>query len=586
MINRENLIYYIRPSCRDITTSTIMTSRITAILFFFLSATLVIAQPASVKKSAKAVFSLNTFRADGTPLSTTHGIFVSPDGYGVSQWKPFVGAAKAFVTDADGKRYDVEAIVGANDLYDVCKFKVAGQTPYAPVAKASAAAGTPLWLACYKVKGTRLLNSSVKKVEPFSTSTNIEGEKEYAYYIVGIQTPENVLFTPFLNESGEVVAMLHTESNEGVANAVSAVYPSDMKPFQVGNSASTLSQSSIPTLLPEDYKDAQIALVMAGQNRTGEAYKAAVEYFIKKFRNRHDGYEARARINLSERKYSEAESDILKAIELSDDKADQHYSFSQLLLDKEVYMPEDTLLSWGLDRALEEAEKAYELKDSPIFLNQKAKVLTVMKRFDEACQTYLDLQATSLAGPENMLAATQCKKLAGASFEDVMALMDSTIAVCPKPLTYQSAPYVLQRAALYHEDGQYRKAVTEYNAYEKLMVGYNLRPDFYYTRFICEREGKLFQQALDDISKAIEIYPQNELYHCEKASLLLRLRMNDEAVAEANRALIINPENADAYAVLGVAQCATGKKHEGMLNLQRAKSLGHVNADTLIKKYE
>ena len=89
----------------------------------------------------------------------------------------------------------------------------------------------------------------------------------------------------------------------------------------------------------------------------------------------------------------------------------------------------------------------------------------------------------------------------------------------------------------------------------------------------------------EKILRLMEKNSNNEGYRCEKASLLLRLRMNEEAIAEANRALIINPASADAYAVLGAAQCSLGKKHEGLLNLQQAKSLGYSSADELINRF-
>ena len=543
------------------------------------------AQSPQVKKAAKAIFSLNTFRADGTPIATSFGVFVSQDGTAVSQWKPFVGAAKAFVVDTDGKKYNVEALVGANDIYDVCKFKVEGQTPSASVSQTPVAEKEQLWLVGYKAKSPRLLHSSVKKVEPFSTTTAISSEKSYGYYILDLQTPENVLFSPLLNENGEVVALLHTASKDGVANAVSAVYPSEMNAQTIGAGAITLSASSIPVVLPSDYKDAQLTLLMASQNRKGEAYNTLVDYFIKKFPQKVDGYEARARIFLSNREYDKAEQDMQKAISISEDKADQHYALSQLILDKNLYMPQDSVPSWSLERALSETESAYSQKDSPLFLHQKAKVLAAMRRFEDAAKVYLSLQNTSLAGPDMMVAASMCRQQAGAPFEETIALMDSALNCCPQPLTFQSAKYVSIRANMYQQEGLYRKAINDFNLYEKLMVGYNLHPDFYYNRFICERESKQFQQALDDISKAIEKNSNNEGYRCEKASLLLRLRMNEEAIAEANRALIINPESADAYAVLGAAQCSLGKKHEGLLNLQQAKSLGYSSADELINRF-
>jgi hypothetical protein len=62
--------------------------------------------------------------------------------------------------------------------------------------------------------------------------------------------------------------------------------------------------------------------------------------------------------------------------------------------------------------------------------------------------------------------------------------------------------------------------------------------------------------------------------------------MADQAIASANKALIIDSLFADAYAILGAAQCVKGNKHEGLLNLERAKGLGYANADVLIKKYK
>ena len=162
--------------------------------------------------------------------------------------------------------------------------------------------------------------------------------------------------------------------------------------------------------------------------------------------------------------------------------------------------------------------------------------------------------------------------------------MDSTIAVCPHPLTFQSAPYIFQRGAIYQQNGEYRKAVADYNEYERLMVGNYITPDFYYNRFVCERDSRLYQQALDDINKAITLRPSEALYLCELGSLQLRLKQYDDAISSANKALILNRSIPDAYAILGAAQCYKGQKHEGVLNLEQAKSLGYEMADELIKK--
>lgn len=559
-----------------------MYKKILPLIAFVMLAVMAQAQNAMVKKAAQATFSLNTFRADGTPLATSHGVFVSNNGDAIAQWKPFVGAAKAVVIDSKGKKYDVEGLIGANDIYDVCKFHVKGMTDNAPVAKTMVDANGTLWLASYSVKGAKIVQAKVAELEKFSIAGS---SQQYPFYILNVNAPDDVTFCPVINESGEIAALLQSAGN-GTANAVSALYPTEMQMQQLGDNTTTLAQSLIAPMLPTDYSEAQLALMLASQHRQDEAYKVVVEQFIKFFPQKPDGYQARARILLAAKDFQAAKADMEKSISVADDKADAHNAFSNLILDKEIYMADETADGWTLDNALNEAKQAYATSDLPIYLQQQGKVLFMMQKYDEAYNVYMQLQQTNLAGPETMYAAVQCRKAANAPLDEIVTLMDSTIAVCPHPLTFQSAPYVFQRGAIYQEYGQYRKAINDFNAYEKLMVGNFIPAEFYYNRFICEREGRVFQQALDDITKATELDSANPDYFCELGSLQLRLKMNDEAIASANKALLLDRRHADAYAVLGVAQCTSGKKHEGLLNLEEAKSLGYEPADELIKKYK
>ena len=88
-------------------------------LFIFTTCPTLMAQPAAVKNVAKSVFSLTTFGADGSLLANSHGVFVGADGEAVSDLKPFIGAAKAVVVDAQGNKMNVTRILGLNELYDV-----------------------------------------------------------------------------------------------------------------------------------------------------------------------------------------------------------------------------------------------------------------------------------------------------------------------------------------------------------------------------------------------------------------------------------------------------------------------------------
>ena len=133
--------------------------------------------------------------------------------------------------------------------------------------------------------------------------------------------------------------------------------------------------------------------------------------------------------------------------------------------------------------------------------------------------------------------------------------------------------------------GQYRLAVADLNDYESLMST-QVNAQFYYVRFQNEVSGRLYQQALNDIAKAIQLEPQNDLFFAEKASLEVRVGLYDDAIATATEAIRISPDNSDGYLFLGVAQCLKGQKAEGIKNLQRAGELGDPQAAELIEKYK
>ena len=122
------------------------------------------------------------------------------------------------------------------------------------------------------------------------------------------------------------------------------------------------------------------------------------------------------------------------------------------------------------------------------------------------------------------------------------------------------------------------------NEYEKLMVS-QVNDNFYYIRFQAEVGGRLFQQALNDIDKAIDMNPENEFYLAEKASLQVRVGLYDEAIETSQRCISLAPTLSDGYLFLGLSQCLKGQKAEGVKNLQRAGELGDPQAAGLIEKY-
>ena len=100
-----------------------------------------------------------------------------------------------------------------------------------------------------------------------------------------------------------------------------------------------------------------------------------------------------------------------------------------------------------------------------------------------------------------------------------------------------------------------------------------------------EVKARLYQQALNDLDKAIDKDSSVLLYRSEKASLQIRVRLIDEAIETATECIRLFPDSSDGYLFLGLAQCLKGDKALGVVNLLKAKDLGDAQADVLIEKY-
>ena len=79
--------------------------------------------PKWANKAKKAVFSVITYNKDNQILNTGNGFYIDEQGTAVSDYSLFKGADHAVIVTADGKELPVKYIMGANDIYDVVKFK-------------------------------------------------------------------------------------------------------------------------------------------------------------------------------------------------------------------------------------------------------------------------------------------------------------------------------------------------------------------------------------------------------------------------------------------------------------------------------
>ncbi len=535
--------------------------------------------PSWVKKASQAVFTLKTFSGDGQLIGSSNGFFTNNNGEAVSSYVPFKGAQRAVIIDAQGQEWPVESIIGANDMYDVAKFKVNIKKPQPlSVATTKAEQGATVWLMPYAAKKLPVCKKGiVSQAEVFQT--------DYAYYTLDMQPDELQTGSPVMNEQGEVIGILQptADAKAKQSYAVSALFASVMQMNGLGMNSPAMKATGIQKALPDDIEQAQLALFMSASAMDSLQYASFLERFIQKFPQSPEGYIYRARELASALKFAEAEKNMAKALKVADKKDDVHYQYANLIYQHRLLQANNPYEPWTLERALEEAKAAYEASPMPVYMQQQAQLLYAQQKYEEAFQLYQQLAKTDMRGADTFYAAAQCR-LAQKDLDGAIAQLDSAVNTFNKPYLRAAAPYLMARARMLDQAGKYRPAVNDYNEYEKLMPG-QLTAEFYYLREQSEFAGHLYQQALDDIQKATDMAPQEPLYHTEKASVELRVGHIDEGIASAREAIRLAPEQADGHLLLGVGLCAKGQKKEGLESLQKAKELGHEQAQSLIDKY-
>ena len=131
--------------------------------------------------------------------------------------------------------------------------------------------------------------------------------------------------------------------------------------------------------------------------------------------------------------------------------------------------------------------------------------------------------------------------------------------------------------------GMNRSAVADLNLYEAA-VGASATDQFFYVREQIETSTRMYQQALDDIDKAIEINP-SPVYLLEKATLNIRVNRMDEALPILEELIASYPEDPDCNRMLGYCLAVKGDAARARAYLEKAISLGDENAANLLKHY-
>lgn len=552
--------------------------KISLLILFVLGITLSVNAQPQVKKIAKSLFTLTTYSKDGTEKSKTHGVFVGKNGEAVGLWSPFNDAERAIVTDANGKQMDVECIMGANELYDVCKFKVNDSSVGAELSTQTAKQGDKVWLINATGQKVSTLPYTIDKTETFSD--------KYNYYVVTADdnSPTESGYA-VVNSEGMVLGITQKSNTPGEIHIVDTKFINDLKVEGLSIGEPIFRKTGIVLDMPTVKEQALVMMVMAKELNDSAKYDKYINCFVERFPKDVDGYATRAMNNMTLKRYNDADNDMKQAIEKADDKAEAHAEYSRVMYQKIVYEPDSSFNHWTLDNALDQIHQAIAIDPKPVYKHREAQIIFSKANYKDAYDRFMALTKEKLNREELYFEAAQCKTQLNAPDTEIIELLDSAIASCQKPLNTLSAPYVLSRAQLYDKIGDYRKAMNDYNTYDTLMVG---RADdiFYYTRYKCALNSKQFQQALNDIAHAAYINPGEPTYLAELASLQLRFNQLDNAIKSAGLCISIAPEYADAYIIRGLAYMHKKEKEKGMDDLQKAKSLGDARAEEMINKYK
>lgn len=543
--------------------------------------------PKWVDKAKRAVFSVVTYDQNDKILNTGNGFFVTEDGVALSDYALFKGAQRAVIVSSEGVQMPVQAIMGANDMYDVVKFRVG-------ISGKKISALTPATVAPATGADVYLLPYSTQKDRSYTAGKVKDADKiaeKYFYYTLDMQLKDKMVSCPVMTADGQVFGLAQKSSGQDTATICYAIDAN----FAMAQNISALSYGdmalrdiAIKKALPDTEEQALVFLYMASSQLSAEKYMEVLEDFIAQYPNNADGYIRRASQQLfmskDDASLDKVAADMNKALEVATKKDDAHFNLAKIIYNYMLGKPEKAYKDWSYDKALDEMKKAIAIEELPIYIQMEGDIQFAKQDYPAAFASYDKVNQTNLASPATFFSAAKTKELMQAPAEEVLALMDSCMVRFTQPYTEEAAPYLLERAQARMNANQARNAMLDYDAYYNAVNG-NVNDMFYYYREQAALKAKQYQRALDDMAKAIELNPDDLTYRAELAVVNIRVGRNEEALNVLKAALEKDPNYAEAYRLMGIAQIQMKKDKEACASFAKAKELGDPNVDALIEKH-
>lgn len=542
--------------------------------------------PKWANKARKAVFSVITYTKDNKILNTGNGFYIDEQGTAVSDYSLFKGADHAVIVTAEGKELPITFILGANDMYDVVKFRTEvnkKSEALQPATQASPVSSTVYLLPYSTQKAMTGQNGTVTKIDSISNDS--------FYYTLNMKTTDKTISCPIMNAAGEVIGMIQKnadkESKESYAIGIG--YATSLSISALSGNDLTLNSIGIKKALPADESQALVYLYMQSSQLNRDAYLELLNDFIAQYPKNTEGYIRRTTFYMG---FGDDQHNVMAAkeletmIDMAENKAEAHYNKAKLIYDYNLSLGDKKpYADWTLEQALNEIRTALETSQEGLYYQVQGDIYFVMQNYKDALTAYEAVNQSPIASAASFYSAAKAKELIeGTDKKEVIALMDSAVARFNKPYSQEAAPYLYERARIKTEAQLFREAVMDYNDFHTAMLG-QVTAEFYMIREQAEMQCRMFKQAIDDINKAIELEPKNAEFWVEKGGVHLRINQLDEAITALQQAITLDPENAAAYRMLGYSQIQKKDKQEGLKNLTKAKELGDTVAEGLIKRY-
>lgn len=542
--------------------------------------------PKWAEKAKKAVFSIVTYDKENKIKGTGNGFYIDAQGTALSDYSLFEGAERAVIINADGKQVEVNRILGANSMYDVVKFNTAIEKKQMtlPLAPQPAKVGETVYLLPYSTqKATALQTGKVTAVDSI-------GNQSF-YYTLEMKTGEKTISCPIMNINGQVLGMIQKNASDDSMEsyALGASYGASLNISALSMNDGALNNIGIKKALPDTEDQALVYLYMSAEQLDKDSYLNILNEFLTQYPNSMEGYVRRANYYMGSEdaaQYAQADADLKKALDVASVKEDAYYQVAKSIYgyvlslnDKEPYQ------EWTMDKALELIRTAIQTNEQPLHVQLEGDILFAQGKYADAYASYEKFNQSTMASAASYYSAAKAKQLTeGSDINEVLALMDKAIEQLSKPYFGEAAPYFYERAELRAQAGKYREAVLDYNTFFDAVSG-DVTALFYFQREQAEMQCRMYQQALNDINKAVEMEPEDVDFWVEKGSVHLRVNQLDEAVEVFKKALTMNDKYAAAYRMLGYCQALQNNNKEACANFAKAKELGDEVVDQLIEKY-